>query len=92
MAASEKTPTAVRLHIPTEVCVQIAFPDTVSVDVNIHIGFSILFVDLLKAAEKVSPVVLLESIGTQELQNPLVPFGIRSKAAWKGSWTVIFAY
>lgn len=60
------------LHSSAEVCVEIALPHTVRMNIDVHIGFTVLFIDLLKASEKRYPMMFLETVGTQIVQNQLV--------------------
>ena len=52
---------------------QVPFSDTVRMDKNIHIGDAVCFINLFEAAEELCAVVLLESVGTKEFQDPLIP-------------------
>ena len=54
---------------------QISLSNTVGVDVDVHEGLSVLFVNLLEAAQEIGSVIFLEAVGTQDLQTPLITFG-----------------
>lgn len=71
-------------YAPAEIVMEVALGNTVGMDIDVHIGLAVFFVNLFKAAKEVNTVIFFKTIGTQVIQDSLVALGNSVKSSTEG--------